>query len=123
MGSIERMNAFKLLFRACRFVAAVALVLFSRRKGTQLTSRDGQGTLDQGIQQESNKPRALEWVGLFTTVAAFIALIYSHQSVQSSNRAAESARRAVQLQEAQLQPVFLVQLDYDVGISRPTRQK
>jgi hypothetical protein len=141
VGSMQRMTALRLLLKACSLVAAVvALVLFSRRKVTQPTFRNGQGTIRQGIREHSeeenpfqrNKPRwvlgmerykVLETFGSITAAAAIVALIFSHQSVQSSNRAAESARRAVQLQEAQLQPVFLVQLDYDVGKSRPTRQK
>jgi hypothetical protein len=138
---MQRLTAHKLLVKACRLVAAaVALVLLSRRKGAHPTFKTGRGTIEQGIRQQSttevvlqsNKPRwvlrmerykVLELLGLATTIAAFIALIFSYQSVESSNRAAESARRAVQLQEAQLQPVFLVQLDYEMVKSKPTRQK
>jgi hypothetical protein len=138
---MQRMTAQKLLVKAGRLVAAaIALVLLSRRQGMHPTFKTGQGTIEQGIRErrttevvlQSNKPRwvlgmerykVLELLGLATTIAAFIALIFSYQSVESSNRAAESARRAVQLQEAQLQPVFLVQLDYEAVKSGPTRQK
>lgn len=72
----------------------------------------------------------IELLASIAAIVALFALVLSYQSVISSNRsadssrsAAEAARRAVQLQEAQLQPIFLAQVDYHRGKRKQLSQE
>jgi hypothetical protein len=145
----KRMSILKAAVKQCGLATVIiGLALLSRRRRTSPTSGQHRAsTMDQSNQEcdadmrepERKRPAwvlsleryrvLIELLASLATVFALVALGLSYQSVKSSNRsaessarAAESAQRSIQLQEAQLQPVFLVQVDYDRQQRGPTKQ-
>jgi hypothetical protein len=145
----ERVNTFRSVLRQCGLAAMIiGVALLSRRKRVLPISGEGRAApikqdnheYDSIASKPGRKKPAwvlsleryrvlIELLSSIAAVVALLALALSYQSVVSSSRSAESsaraveaAQRGVQLQEAQLQPVFLVQIDYNRPQRGPTRQ-